>query len=506
MLFLSVLPSIAWAISVIPGMDEDLYGMDTPAGSGRHLGTPASNVCTVDVLTDSGGAGGSGSLDVDHTTWAEYSGDLRYCLVTVSAPKVIIFETSGYIALTDMIEFGRNSGGSLDDSLCDYTTIAGQTAPSPGITIRNHSINIERNCDHILMQHVRMRHGDSDLTPAEYETWDGLIIDDHASAPSNIVIDHCSFTWCVDETTQMCADDATYSNNIFSEPLHGNKHDKGSHGYGPLQKGWDSNHSQNSAWINNLMSHGEHRHPRLAGGKSIVANNYIYDVESGIMLDDDNNGYIWVSVVANYIEDTDNSSTSRMIEPQMGNDASARIFIGSSAAEANWIVNGLETDPWNSSYVNDCGSFSTCPYPEGVIKNSKEDAIWPTGYAAMTASEAKTYVLSNAGARPADRDTVDTRIINQATTASSTGAWIDTITLTNSDCTGANTPMDCCTGSGTGNCTQNDEAGFPALAENTHSLTLPSNPHTVQASGYTNLEEWLHGYARDVERSYGIFK
>ena len=46
---------------------------------------------------------------------------------------------------------------------------------------------------------------------------------------------------------------------------------------------------------------------------------------------------------------------------------------------------------------------------------------------------------------------------------------------------------------------QDDVGGYPALAANTRSLTVPANPHGLAATGYTNLETWLHGFAATLE-------
>jgi len=42
--------------------------------------------------------------------------------------------------------------------------------------------------------------------------------------------------------------------------------------------------------------------------------------------------------------------------------------------------------------------------------------------------------------------------------------------------------------------------GWPTYAQNTRPLTLPTNPGAdADGDGYTNLEEWLHGMADQVE-------
>jgi len=93
------------------------------------------------------------------------------------------------------------------------------------------------------------------------------------------------------------------------------------------------------------------------------------------------------------------------------------------------------------------------------------------GVTAMSSDGVEAFVLANAGARPADRDDVDRRIISQVTARTSPG-YIKS---------------------------QAQVGGYPPLAVNTRTLTLPANPHGVSGSGYTNLEAWLQSYAAVVE-------
>jgi hypothetical protein len=90
-----------------------------------------------------------------------------------------------------------------------------------------------------------------------------------------------------------------------------------------------------------------------------------------------------------------------------------------------------------------------------------------------------TTVLKTVGARPADRDTVDTRVVNDV--RNGTGRIIN--------CVAAN---------GTERCKLN-AGGWPNMPNNRRALTLPANPDSVTASGYTNLELWLQRMAAEVE-------
>jgi hypothetical protein len=97
--------------------------------------------------------------------------------------------------------------------------------------------------------------------------------------------------------------------------------------------------------------------------------------------------------------------------------------------------------------------------------------IWVDGFTAMDSGLVEDFVLSNAGARPTDRDSVDLRVIQSI--RDGTGQIIDS---------------------------QDDVGGWPDLAENQRPLTIPSNPNgDDDGDGYTNLEEWLHTFAAEVE-------
>ena len=66
---------------------------------------------------------------------------------------------------------------------------------------------------------------------------DGLKIEAPETAPiSNIVIDHCTFTWSTDEIASAWQywNNISLLNNIFAEPLHDSIHPEGKHGFGVL--------------------------------------------------------------------------------------------------------------------------------------------------------------------------------------------------------------------------------------------------------------------------------
>src|SRR5690606_36956468 len=136
-------------------------------------------------------------------------------------PRVCVFEVSGTIRLSrDLILRNPN------------ITIAGQTAPSPGIMFRGGGLLIKTS--DVLVQHLRFRPGD-DPGGVPPENRDALKIESD-SPISNIVIDHCSFAWAIDETASLWSgwNNVVLTNNIFAEALNDSLHPKGAHGYGVL--------------------------------------------------------------------------------------------------------------------------------------------------------------------------------------------------------------------------------------------------------------------------------
>jgi hypothetical protein len=151
-----------WAVPVIPGAAG--YGIDTPAGRGG----------TVHKVTNLNASG---------------SGSLKACVDGTTA-RVCVFEVSGVIRLSSDLTIRNNK-----------LTIAGQTAPSPGIMIRGAALKI--TASDVLIQHLRVRAGD-DVNGPDPENRDSLKIEGTSAKPvRNVVIDHCSFSWALDETASV---------------------------------------------------------------------------------------------------------------------------------------------------------------------------------------------------------------------------------------------------------------------------------------------------------------
>ena len=105
-----------------------------------------------------------------------------------SAKKIIVFDVAGVIPLTSDLNIGDN------------TTIAGQTAPYPGITIRYYTVQPGANN---IIRFVRFRRGqERDVNDGADATWQ--------RNKTGIILDHCSFSWSIDEVASF------YDNNNFT--------------------------------------------------------------------------------------------------------------------------------------------------------------------------------------------------------------------------------------------------------------------------------------------------
>src|SRR5437667_4824509 len=148
--------------------------------------------------------------------------------------RVVVFEVAGAIDL----KFGTITIKE------PYLTIAGQTAPSPGITLIRGGVDI--GAHDVVVQHIRIRVGRSGKLPFTWES-DGIstIVGAH-----DVIVDHCSLTWASDENLSASgprftgntpeewrrgtSHNITYSYNIIAEGLAHASHPKGEHSKGSL--------------------------------------------------------------------------------------------------------------------------------------------------------------------------------------------------------------------------------------------------------------------------------
>ena len=163
-------------------------------------------------------------------------GSLRTA-VSGSAKKIVVFDVSGVIALKSDLKIGAN------------TTIAGQTAPYPGITLRYRTVRPD--ADNVIVRFIRVRRGqEKDVNDGADAIW--------TRENDGMIFDHCSFSWSIDEVASF------YDNNNFTmqwctaaESLNNAGHGKGAHGYGGIWGG------KLASFHHNMIAHVTNRVPRF---------------------------------------------------------------------------------------------------------------------------------------------------------------------------------------------------------------------------------------------------
>ena len=183
-----------------------------------------------------GGRGGK----IYHVTNLNDSGTGSFREAVKSGKRIIVFDVAGVIALKSDLKFADN------------ITILGQTAPSPGITLRYYTVQPGNNN---IIRFIRIRRGqEKDINDGADASWQ--------RNKTGIIYDHCSLSWSIDEVASF------YDNNNFTmqwctvaESLTNPGHSKGAHGYGGIWGG------KLASFHHNFVAHLMNRGPRFNGAR-----------------------------------------------------------------------------------------------------------------------------------------------------------------------------------------------------------------------------------------------
>lgn len=222
--------------SKLPNYNPDLVAFPGCEGwgrfttGGRMFDSRGSKVYYVTRLDDTGEEG--------TFRWAVSTGD--------DTPRTVLFKVAGTIFLTRNVDVRSN------------TTIAGQTAPGGGICLAGYRVKLGSN---IIIRHIRFRAGDlpkNSMSPLGGEN------------VSNFVLDHCSFSWSMEENATLYDNDYTTTQwCIFAEGLYDSRNSKGNRSYG-IQ--WAGEHS---SMHHCLFANNNSRSPRFNGVRSSLNDRHV---------------------------------------------------------------------------------------------------------------------------------------------------------------------------------------------------------------------------------------
>jgi len=406
-----------------------------------------------------GGRGG----DVFHVTNLNDSGpgSLREGVRSASGPRTIVFSVSGTIELrTDLI---------IDKP---FLTIAGQTAPGDGITLKDRSFVLENTHD-IIVRYIRVRYGDRNKTSADVGDPDAI----RTNGISNVIFDHISATWGIDSIHDLRGEKFTLQWSMYGECLNKSLHNKGDHAM--LSSFRDV--TDHISLHHNLFFSSRHRHPTLGGGKRTVASS-IVDFRNNVIFNrtgPTNFGNCKLNVINNYYRpgsSTDPESKPFQIKAEYA-ETNARGYLDGNVIEGNEAFTG---DNYSAITYTNSGSYGSISrevfeLPSELVHGNNKPVT-------HSAREAYQLVFQRAGASKV-RDLVDIRII--AGIEDRTNRLIDSQDEVDGwpQLNGAEPPID------------SDRDGMPDEWESRQGLNPNDSKDRngdMDGDGYTNLEEYLN--------------
>ena len=345
--------------------------------------------------------GGAGGRIIRVTTLAKDGPGSLVEALAASGPRIIVFEVGGVIDL----------GRSTIELREPYVTVAGQTAPSPGITLIRGGIDVKSH--DVVLSNLRVMTGADGQ--GHFSGWEADAFS--TVAAYNVVVEHCSFLWALDENMSASgprfeganlaewrantSHDVVFRDNLAAEGLAFASHPKGEHSKGSLIH----DNTTGIVFYRNIFAHNEERAPLFKGGaQALMINNLIYNpghraVHYNLMaLEWVGHPYVTgeLTAVGNVLRggnDTDEHLPFLML----GGDGDLSYY-GRDNRAVDRHGNAL---PQFGRYGETRARLITSPRPLTSL----------AGYDVLPSGEVETSLLASAGSRPWDRAPDDIRVL-----------------------------------------------------------------------------------------------
>lgn len=340
-------------------------------------------------------------------------GSLR-AAIEADGPRIVVFEVGG------VIDLGRRTLRITNP----YITIAGQTAPSPGITLIRGGMDVGGH--DVIIQHIRIRPGSAGQEWMSGWDEDGIA----TQAAYNVIVDHCSLEWGTDENLSASgprftgdtpeewrrgtSHNITFSNNIIAESLAYSTHSKGEHSKGSLIH----DNVTGLLIVNNLYAHNYERSPLFKGGvHGVIVNNLIYNpgpraIHYNLAPEE------WLNHPYEVGKMTAIGNVLRA-GPSTPTEHLAFLMIGGAGDLEYYGRDNIAVDQVGDP-IRMFGRYTTAP---ARIIETRRPPVWWDGLQPIRAEQVQVSVLSQAGARPWDRDQRDVLLV--AEVAEGRGEIID---------------------------------------------------------------------------------
>ena len=345
--------------------------------------------------------GGKGGEVIRVTTLAKDGPGSLADALAHEGPRIIVFEVGGAIDL-------ERSTLTIDEP---FVTIAGQTAPSPGITLLRGGIDVKTH--DVKITHMRVLTGVDGQ--AKRSGWEADAFSTAAAA--NVLVENNTFMWAIDENMSASGPrftgdsveewragtsrNVTFRLNLAAEGLADASHPKGEHSKGSLIH----DNATGIVFDRNIWAHNVERSPLVKGGAQVLMiNNLIYNPQHRAvhynLMDLEWAGHAPVT--------GEITAVGNVMRGGNDTDPGLPFLMLGGVGDLAWYArDNIAVD----RYGDPLPEFGRYGETGAKLVRASEPLADISEYQILPAGEVETTLLATAGARPWDRGSEEIRVL-----------------------------------------------------------------------------------------------